>query len=314
MPRARLHEQRTTQVASSYPTFSQICPCMTMVIVQTSQPQSPLLSLSVLLSLRLSLSSSLSCTMPQNLQHLPHPSPSDADRALWTQMAQHIAEGASGSTARDFRARLPNNEDTTFDDAANLLSTLIAEGYVRRLPLASVFPMWDTPILPETEFVRETGMLGINAANTMRALIHGGVSFVRLETPPLVEAPPTGTVLPPIWPGRSDNVRKVRALYIPVVGPAVEVRLHDYQCIQRWVCPDDLACQIPLRGNLYLYGDESGLQKQLPENANLRQFARSLEEQFVGPMILCARHATRDRYENLSASVTVDNFTRSLRR
>ena len=228
-------------------------------------------------------------------------------------MSQLIAEGAGGSTAREFHARLPSG-DISFDDAASLLSILTVEGYVRRLPLAGVFPTWDSPILSETTFVRETGMLGINAANAVRALTHGGVSVIRLETPPLVPTPPAGTVLPPIWPGRDDNVRKVRALYIPVVGSAVEVQLHDYKCIQHWVCPDDLACQIPLRGNLYLYGDESGLQKQLPENANLRLFARSMGERFVGPMILCARHATRDRYENLPASVTVDNFARSLRR
>lgn len=126
-------------------------------------------------------------------------------------------------------------------------------------------------------------------------------------------APPAGTVLPTIWPGRTDNLRKVRALYIPIIGPAVEVRLHNYKCIQRWVCPEDLWCEIPLRDNLYLYGDESGLQKQLPENANLRSFSRSVGQHFVGPMILCARHATRDRYENLPVTISVDNFTRFLR-
>ena len=264
-------------------------------------------SLSVFLSLRCSLSPPVSCSMPQNLQRFPRPNPSDADRSLWRTLSQLIAEGASGTTAREFHARLPSG-DMSFNDVAILLSILTVEGYVRRLPLEGVFPTWDAPILPETRFVRDAGMLGINAANVMRAPTHGGVPVVRLETPPLVEAPPAGTVLPPIWPGRSDNVRKVRALYIPVVGTAVEVRLHDYKCIQRWVCPDDLACQIPLRGNLYLYGDESGLQKQLPENANLRLFARSMGENFVGPMILCARHAMRDRYENLPVSITRGQF------
>ena len=48
--------------------------------------------------------------MPQTLQRFPGPNPSDADSALWRLMSQLIAEGASGTIAREFHARLPSDD------------------------------------------------------------------------------------------------------------------------------------------------------------------------------------------------------------
>ena len=147
----------------------------------------------------------------------------------------------------------------------------------------------------------------------------GGVLTLNIATPPPTPALPADTVLPPLWLPESSGPSH-RALYIPMVGAAVEVLLPQdgrWDVLSRWVGGlwETLTIREARDGSRYqLVLNEAGLLDHLPENRNFLQLRQHLPRACatIQGNVVLVRETLGGEPADVEASVTVSNWQRLL--